>query len=224
MTTSSYKPDLLPVVRKTVSSNADYGRSICCPFHSEKDPSLHIFENQSWYCFGCGKGGDVYDFLGYLRFGDSWNSKNKEMFREISRETENHSCAKVFIDNNMKKQETEISDETKKTFLWAAKTFHETMLSAHDAGSETARNYLLGRGISEKTIRKLRIGYAGRSELHKKGLSLAPEKRSGYIERPDLSGTEESILSTESSFRISRRAEQCSILLGELWATAQKDI
>ena len=81
MTTRVYKPDLLSAVRKTVSSNADYGKSICCPFHNEKDPSLHIFENQSWYCFGCGKGGDVYDFLGYLRFGDSWNNKNKEMFR-----------------------------------------------------------------------------------------------------------------------------------------------
>ncbi len=188
MTTSSYKPDLLSAVRKTVSSNAEYGRSICCPFHREKDPSLHIFENQSWYCFGCGKGGDVYDFLGYLRFGDSWNSKNKEMFREISRETENSSCRKVLIDNNLKKQETEISNETRETFLWAARAFHETLLSAHDAASEAARNYLFGRGISEKTIRKLKIGYAGRSELHKKGLSLSPEKRSGYIERMKNAG------------------------------------
>ena len=183
MTTRVYKPDLLSAVRKTVSSNADYGRSICCPFHNEKDPSLHIFENQSWYCFGCGKGGDVYDFLGYLRFGDSWNNKNKEMFREVMRELEKNSCRKVCIDNNLIKQETEMSDKTKETFLWAAKVFHEALTSANDAGADAARNYLYGRGISDKTIRMLKIGYAGRSELHKKGLSLAPEKRSGYVER-----------------------------------------
>ena len=188
MTTSSYKPDLLSVVRKTINPDADYGRSICCPFHSERDPSLHIFENQSWYCFGCGKGGDVYDLLGYLRFGDSWNSKNKDMFREIRRETENHICRKVLIDNNPRDQETELSDETKETFLWAAKAFHETLLSTSDTASETARNYLYRRGISEKTIRELKIGYAGSSELHKKGLALEPEKRSGFIERMKSAG------------------------------------
>ena len=35
-----------------------------CPFHDDKDPSLYVYENtQSFYCFGCGFGGDVFDFL-----------------------------------------------------------------------------------------------------------------------------------------------------------------
>jgi len=35
-----------------------------CPFHSEKSPSFRIYEKtQSWYCFGCGAGGSVIDFV-----------------------------------------------------------------------------------------------------------------------------------------------------------------
>lgn len=36
----------------------------CCPFHSEKTPSCTIYpENQSFYCFGCGVGGDAINFV-----------------------------------------------------------------------------------------------------------------------------------------------------------------
>ena len=35
-----------------------------CPFHSEKTPSFNIYpENGSFYCFGCGTGGDVITFV-----------------------------------------------------------------------------------------------------------------------------------------------------------------
>ena len=36
---------------------------ICCPFHSERTPSLKLYENNTWYCFGCGAHGDVIDFV-----------------------------------------------------------------------------------------------------------------------------------------------------------------
>ena len=39
-------------------------RKCCCPFHSEKTPSFFIFEEtNSFYCFGCGIGGDVITFI-----------------------------------------------------------------------------------------------------------------------------------------------------------------
>lgn len=35
-----------------------------CPFHGERNPSLHIYPNTGgWHCFGCGRGGSVIDFV-----------------------------------------------------------------------------------------------------------------------------------------------------------------
>lgn len=40
----------------------------CCPFHEEKTPSCVIYEDQnSFYCYGCGKGGSVIDFIMFMK-------------------------------------------------------------------------------------------------------------------------------------------------------------
>ena len=37
---------------------------ICCPFHQEKTASLKIYKgDRGWHCFGCGKNGDVIEFV-----------------------------------------------------------------------------------------------------------------------------------------------------------------
>lgn len=46
---------------------------ISCPFHSEKTASLKIYpDGRGWYCYGCGKGGDVIDFVKAL-YGINFN-------------------------------------------------------------------------------------------------------------------------------------------------------
>ena len=39
-----------------------------CPFHEDRTPSLHVYEDpgQGWYCFGCGRGGSIYDLASLL--------------------------------------------------------------------------------------------------------------------------------------------------------------
>ena len=36
---------------------------VCCPFHEDRTPSLHVYDDpgRGWYCFGCGRGGSIYD-------------------------------------------------------------------------------------------------------------------------------------------------------------------
>lgn len=36
----------------------------CCPLHDDRHPSLTVYpEQQTWHCFGCGRGGDVFTFI-----------------------------------------------------------------------------------------------------------------------------------------------------------------
>lgn len=36
---------------------------LCCPFHHEKTPSLKLYKNGDWHCFGCHTGGSVIDWV-----------------------------------------------------------------------------------------------------------------------------------------------------------------
>lgn len=63
--------NLIPRIKKrlTIREIVDrYGLAvkrgfICCPFHPERTPSLKLYQNNTWYCFGCGAHGDVIDFV-----------------------------------------------------------------------------------------------------------------------------------------------------------------
>ena len=37
-----------------------------CPLHEDRTPSFYIYDNNSWWCFGCNKGGDSIDFIKWL--------------------------------------------------------------------------------------------------------------------------------------------------------------
>lgn len=50
-------------VRLLTGQAVGRGRKVHCPLHEDRTPSLHVYENPAdgWYCFGCGRGGSVYD-------------------------------------------------------------------------------------------------------------------------------------------------------------------
>ncbi len=62
--------ELAPQRYVSVLTGQRVGRShkVRCPLHPDKTPSLHVYDDpaQGWYCFGCGRGGTVYDLAGGL--------------------------------------------------------------------------------------------------------------------------------------------------------------
>lgn len=56
--------DIIEVLDKCEVLDIDnvVGRKICCPFHDDDTPSLHFYED-NYHCFGCGAGGDVFNYI-----------------------------------------------------------------------------------------------------------------------------------------------------------------
>lgn len=55
-------------VEHLCGSTVGRDRKVSCPFHDDETPSLHVFDEpeRGWYCFGCDRGGSIYDFAGLL--------------------------------------------------------------------------------------------------------------------------------------------------------------
>jgi len=55
-------------VQRLTGQAAGRDGKLCCPFHEDRSPSLHVFERpeRGWFCFGCRRGGSVYDFAALL--------------------------------------------------------------------------------------------------------------------------------------------------------------
>lgn len=61
-------------------------RKVRCPFHDDSTPSLHVYDDpaRGWYCFGCRRGGSIYDFAGFL-----WDMQTRgHEFAELRRRLE----------------------------------------------------------------------------------------------------------------------------------------
>lgn len=62
-------------------------RKIRCPFHDDGSPSLHVYRDahRGWYCFGCGRGGSIYDFAAALWKLGTRGDGFKELRRRLAR-------------------------------------------------------------------------------------------------------------------------------------------
>lgn len=119
-----------------------------CPFHSEKTPSFTVYpENGSFYCFGCGVGGDVITFTGLIENLDYIESV------KLLAERSGVTLPQDGYDDSMQKLKNRIYDINRET----AKFFHEHLMSEQ---GKWALQYLLGRGLTLKTIKQFGLGAA----------------------------------------------------------------
>jgi CHC2 zinc finger len=64
-------------VRELVGLEARRDGKVSCPFHADDTPSLQLYHDGTFYCYGCGVGGSIYDFAGRIWLaGQSGDGRN----------------------------------------------------------------------------------------------------------------------------------------------------
>lgn len=133
-----------------------------CPFHSEKTPSFHVYtETQSFYCFGCGAGGDAITFtkkIENLEYIEAVKLLAQKGGLEVPENSADNRVAEL------KKRILEINRET-------ANYYFRQLVSGSDKRGLT---YFIQRGLKPETIKKYGLGFAPASwdGLQKHLLSL----------------------------------------------------
>ena len=174
--------DLMGGYLKLQKAGVNY-RAVC-PFHSEKKPSLFISPaRQIWKCFGCGAGGNIFDFIMKIdgvEFGDA--------LRVLAQ--------KAGVELKSFKKDPKAETERKRLceICELSACFFERQLESK-AGL-AVKEYLFGRGANKESIKKWRIGYAPDSwsglkdflvergysvkEIEKAGLAIMSQNGSFY--------------------------------------------
>jgi DNA primase len=118
-----------------------------CPFHAEKTPSFIVSpDRESWHCFGCGEGGDIFTFLmrrDGLDFREALARLAEKAGVELSERTAKED-----------RRKRRLREALEGAIAW----YREVLLQAHQA--ERARAYLEERGFSAETLERFAIGYA----------------------------------------------------------------
>lgn len=172
------KTDVVDVVSSYVSLKKRGNTYVgLCPFHNEKTPSFTVYENtQSFYCFGCGAGGDSVSFMRKIE-----NLDYIDAVKLLAQRAGMQMPDDGYDDSISKKRRTilQINRET-------AKFYHAYMMSEQ---GKIGLQYYLDRGLSMKTIRHFGLGYAPNQwdallkHLKSKGFSVTDMAAAGVVRK-----------------------------------------
>lgn len=119
-----------------------------CPFHSEKTPSCTVYTGtQSFYCFGCGAGGDVITFTKQI--------ENLDTYEAIKLLAERGGLE--MPENDLNKDGAKLKLRILEMNREAANFFYRNLLQGQD---KRGLQYAVQRGLNPKAIKKYAIGYA----------------------------------------------------------------
>lgn len=118
-----------------------------CPFHGEKTPSFVVTPaRETWKCFGCGKGGDIFTFVmerDSLPFGEALTLLAAKAGVTIDDRSRAEDARKVRL----------------REVLEGAVSFYHAILTSHELG-RPALDYLHSRGFTDETIEAQRLGWS----------------------------------------------------------------
>lgn len=128
-----------------------------CPFHSEKTPSFTVYPaNNSYYCFGCGAGGDQISFImrmEHLDYPDAIEFLAKR-------------AGITIVDDNSKDYSNQPRIDKARMYRMntdAAKYFNACLFSEHPDAKAALSYFTEGRKLSVATIKHFGLGYAPNS-------------------------------------------------------------
>ena len=152
-----------------------------CPFHGEKSPSFNIYtEDNHFYCFGCGAGGDVISFVMRIE-----NLDYMEAIKFLAQRA-GMTMPEDGYDDSMGRLRTRVYEANRE----AARFYYQKLTSPEGAA---AMEYLKGRELADSTIRHFGLGYAPDSRfalsdyLRSKGFSDS-ELTAANLSLPSRSG------------------------------------
>lgn len=120
-----------------------------CPFHGEKTASFTVYpDTQSYYCFGCGNGGDVITFIKNIE-----NLDYIDAVRFLADKNGMNMPEENSYDNTMNKRRLRMLEANRE----AAKFFHSCLGKPEGA---IGYKYFKNRGLTDDTIRKFGLGFA----------------------------------------------------------------
>ena len=118
-----------------------------CPFHGEKTPSFNVYtENGSFYCFGCGVGGDVISFIMKIENLDYVDAV-KYLAQRAGLEMPENS-----YDDSMSRLRNRVFEANRE----AARFYYAALCSPQ---GRKGLDYFHSRALSDRTIRHFGLGY-----------------------------------------------------------------
>ncbi len=145
-----YQNEIVSVIESYVHlKHSSRNRVGLCPFHSEKSPSFTVFaDSQSFYCFGCGAGGDVITFIKQI--------ENLEYIEAVKFLAQRAGMT-MPEDNRLEDKVARLKKRVLEINKTAARFFYDTLKS--EKGRD-GLNYFLKRKMTPATINHFGLGFA----------------------------------------------------------------
>jgi DNA primase len=148
-----------------------------CPFHNEKTPSFTVTPGRdSWKCFGCGRGGDVFNFVMECDSIDF-----PEALRRLAQRAGVELSERTSREDAQRKRLRDVLD--------AAIAFYHRVLTESRHG-QPALDYLRGRGFTDATVEAHLLGYSvdawdtlSRALIEKRNFQLEDLEAAGLVTR-----------------------------------------
>jgi len=155
-----------------------------CPFHGEKTPSFMVSpEKQLFHCFGCGEGGNVFNFL--MKY-------EKISFFEAVKMLAKKSGVSLPVDEEKENILNKQKERLYKLNNLTANYYRECLFKSNQG--KKIINYLKKRGINDTSVEKYRLGYAPygwdalTNFLKKKGYSYEELIKARIINKSKIEG------------------------------------